>query len=64
MICLGFFEDVIYILFLDKKITTRDTALQTVEKNKNKVLQLIEEDIDKSSKVQNDFVEILLCVVQ
>ena len=36
---------------------TRDTARQTVEKNMNKALQLIE-DIDKSTTAQNDFPEI------
>ena len=41
---------------LNKKLKTRDIARQTVEKNVNKALQLIE-DIDKSPTAQNDFAE-------
>ena len=43
-------------MMLNKKLKTRDTARQTVQKNMNKALQLIE-DIHKSTTAQNDFAE-------
>ena len=40
----------------NKKLKTRDTARQTVEKNMNRALQLLE-DIDNSTTTQIDFAE-------
>lgn len=41
---------------LNKRMKTRDTARQTVGKNMNRALHLIE-DIDKSTTAQYDFAE-------